>query len=121
MNYDFGVDGLDETAPEAISLSEALPLLKREEGPLFVFAPREAILPKELESCPRLYEPYAPSEGVFVLYGSLEGIFPLPDYSYPEETTKAIRLPGVAEAKRRLSVEIKYLCLSKRLLAWIGR
>lgn len=117
VNYDFGSDILrDETLPP-VSLAEALSLVAEAKKPVYVSAAKGATLPESLCDLPRLEEPYAPSEGSFLLYGPMEEIFPLPENPYSDELAKAIRVPTALEAKRRLSVETRYLILSPRLLA----
>ena len=117
VNYDFGLDILREEVLPSTPLSEALSLVIETRKPIYVFAPKGVTLPEPLSDFPRLEEPYAPSDGSFLLYGPMDEIFPLPENPYSDELAKAIRVPTILEAKRRLAVETRYLTLSPRLLA----
>ena len=120
VNFDFGMDLLKEDAPTPVTYGEALPLIRETDGPLYVIAKDGAVLPKEIADLPRLYEPFAPSEGRFLVYGSVESIFQTKEYACDEDVRKALRLPTLGEMERRLTVERKYLLRSSRLLAYVG-
>ena len=118
VNYDYGLDALNASFPEPLTIEEAMKRIGAAEAPVYAIAFGVEI-PKEASHLPRLEGPYAPSEGSFIVFGDpFSAPVEVPDL--PEEALKALRIPTMAEALRRKEVEAKYLLLSTRQLARVG-
>ncbi len=118
VNYDYGLDPLNDSFPEPVSLAEATKQIEASEPPVSVIVFGDEI-PPSLRHLPRLEGSYAPSEGSFIVVG--DPFLASADVPYLDEAAlKALRIPNEAEALRRKEVEAKYLLLSKRLLARVA-
>ena len=117
VNFDFGQERPREEETKTVSIGEAVALIKQAEAPVFLLAPTGEKIPEPLLDLPRLDIPYAPSEGFFLVLASDKPYFPLREIPLGDDVLKALRLPSLPEAKRRLDVEMKTLLSSPRLLA----